>query len=290
MSKRLKRSIIGIILSLLFGGLLAYAGSQGSVSYQNWSLFGLCIGLVFLIQWLVFIPSFINKTDKFYDLTGSITYITTLVIAVALGPERDFRSILLAGLIAVWAIRLGSFLYARIKRDGHDSRFDEIKTNFPHFLMAWTMQGLWVSMCLAAALCAITSVNKVEFGWIGILGLAIWLLGFSIEVIADNQKKKFKANPSNKGKFINVGLWRWSRHPNYFGEIILWIGIATIAVPTLEGWQLATLISPFFVIFLLTKVSGIPMVEASADKKWGGQKDYESYKEHTPVLIMKPPK
>ncbi len=110
----------------------------------------------------------------------------------------------------------------------------------------------------------------------------------SFEVV-DGQKSAFRKDPANKGNFINVGLWAWSRHPNYFGEIVLWTGIAIIAIPVLQGWQWATLISPVFVAFLLIKVSGIPLLEVKADERWGGQDDYEDYKRKTPVLVLKPP-
>ena len=131
--------------------------------------------------------------------------------------------------------------------------------------------------------------NREPLGVIGFAGIAVWTIGIVIEIVADRQKSAFRANPANKGKFIDTGLWAWSRHPNYFGEIVLWTGMAIIAVPVLEGWQWATLISPVFVYFLLTRVSGVPMLEASADERWGGQDDYEAYKRNTPVLVMKPP-
>ncbi len=120
-------------------------------------------------------------------------------------------------------------------------------------------------------------------------GLLVWLLGFSLEVMADRQKTRFRADSENVGKFINVGIWSWSRHPNYFGEIVLWIGVAIIALPALSGWQCLTLISPVFVTILLTHISGVPMLEARADEKWGGRADYEAYKTNTPVLIPRPP-
>jgi steroid 5-alpha reductase family enzyme len=177
----------------------------------------------------------------------------------------------------------------RISRDGGDSRFDDIKTHPLRFFMAWTLQGLWVLLTAAAALAVITGGTRVPLGVVGIAGIAVWLLGILIEVIADRQKSRFKSDPGNKGKFIDVGLWAWSRHPNYFGEIVLWTGVAIVALPVLHGWQWVTMISPVFVAFLLIKVSGIPLLEKKADERWGGQDDYEAYKRRTPVLIPKPP-
>jgi steroid 5-alpha reductase family enzyme len=141
----------------------------------------------------------------------------------------------------------------------------------------------------AAALAVITGGEREPLGAIGIAGIVVWAAGMLIEIIADRQKSAFKADPVNAGKFINTGLWAWSRHPNYFGEILLWTGMAIVAVPVLQGWQWATLISPVFVAFLLIKVSGIPLLEAKADKLWGGNEDYAAYKRNTPVLMLKPP-
>jgi steroid 5-alpha reductase family enzyme len=284
-----KGSIIALPVILLIAAGIAFAGSQGGVNAFGVPLFALCVILAFTIQWIAFIPAYLNKTEKFFDLTGSITYILVVVTAVALSPVVDARSILFLGIIAIWAIRLGSFLFSRIRAEGEDRRFREIKTSFARFLLTWTLQGLWVTFSLAAALAAITSAVRVELGAFALIGFLVWLLGFGIEVIADRQKSQFRAVPENKGKFINTGLWSWSRHPNYFGEIVLWIGVAIIALPTLSGWTWVTLISPIFVIILLTRISGVPMLEVRADEKWGGQADYESYKSRTSVLIPLPP-
>jgi steroid 5-alpha reductase family enzyme len=190
-------------------------------------------------------------------------------------------------LVLIWSIRLGSFLFKRILKEGKDGRFDELKPNFFSFLIVWTLQGLWVSLTLAAALVVITTSEKVPLGIIDIIGIIVWIIGFSIEAMADAQKSKWRANPINKGKFIQVGLWSRSRHPNYLGEIVLWVGVALIAIPVLHGWQYFSLISPVFVAILLTRISGIPLLEKRADDQWGGMDDYEAYKKNTPVLIPK---
>lgn len=284
-----KRSLIAIPAVVLVAVLFALAGSQGGYEVSGIPAFALCVTIAFVIQWIVFIPAFIKQTEKFFDLTGSLTYLTVVWIAVLLRPALDARSFLLVALVSVWALRLGTFLFRRIQSAGSDPRFDEIKPSFPRFLAVWTIQGLWVSLTLAAALATITSTRQAELGIFALMGSLIWVVGFGIEVVADWQKSRFRAVPENKGKFINTGLWAWSRHPNYFGEIILWIGVALIALPVLSGWQWVTMISPLFVILLLTRVSGVPMLEERADQKWGGDPEYEKYKAHTPVLILKPP-
>jgi len=280
-----RNALIAFPILILIGLLVALAGSQGGASIAGVPLFALSVGLAFLIQWLVFIPAYLLQTEKFFDLTGSITYISVIAIAVFFSKGADGRSILLAALVVIWAIRLGSFLFGRIQKAGKDDRFDEIKPSFIRFLNVWTIQGLWVTFTMAAALVAITTTSRKELDLFAIIGFLVWIFGFAIEVIADSQKHRFSANPENKGKFIRTGLWSRSRHPNYFGEIILWVGVAMIAIPVLQGWQWVALISPVFVTLLLTRVSGVPLLENKADKKWGGQADYESYKKNTPVLI-----
>ena len=280
-----RNALITFPVLILIGFLIALAGSQGGALIFGVPLFALAVGLAFLIQWLAFIPAYLLQTEKFFDLTGSITYISVITIAVLFSAGADIRSMLLSILVVIWAIRLGSFLFGRIKKAGKDDRFDELKPSFIRFLNVWTIQGLWVTFTMAAALVAITTTIRKELDLFALFGFLIWVFGFAIEVIADSQKSLFSANPVNKGKFIQTGLWSRSRHPNYFGEIILWVGVAVIAFPVLQGWQYAALISPVFVTFLLTRVSGIPLLEKKADTKWGGREEYESYKKRTPVLI-----
>ena len=160
-----------------------------------------------------------------------------------------------------------------------------MKQNFSKFLVWWSVSALWVFLTSANALTMI--INNVGYtdDLYLYFGLLLWLVGFSFEAIADEQKRRFKSDVNNKDSFIRTGLWSISRHPNYFGEILLWIGMAVIAFPTLEGWQYVTLISPFFIYVLLTRMSGVNLLEQRADQKWGGDEDYEIYKKNTPVLI-----
>ena len=285
MNKTDRTSLIIFPVLIVIALLFALAGSQGSSTLGGIPLFGLLVGLAMLIQWLAFIPAYRQQTEKFYDITGSSTYIAVVTLALVFSPGLDARAVLLWALVVVWAIRLGSFLFRRIQKAGRDDRFDEIKPSFFRFLNAWTIQGLWVTFTMAAALVAITSTTRKELDVFALIGFALWVFGFAIEVTADAQKSRFNADPANKGKFIQSGLWSRSRHPNYFGEIVLWIGVTLIGLPVLHGWQWVALISPVFVTLLLTRVSGVPLLEKKADKKWGGQADYEAYKKSTPVLI-----
>jgi steroid 5-alpha reductase family enzyme len=290
MKNPIVESLIAIVAALLVAAAVAWAGSQGGVTVAGLPLFALAAVVAFVVQWVVFVPSYRAQTEHWYDLTGSLTYLTVIIGTLLLAGRFDARSLLLAVLVSIWAVRLGSYLFRRIQKAGVDTRFDDIKPSFTRFLMAWTLQGLWVFLTLAAALAAMTAASMPPLGLLGWLGAAVWLFGFGIEAVADAQKQAFRADPANKGRFIHAGLWTWSRHPNYFGEIVLWVGIALIALPALSGWQYLTLISPLFVYLLLTRVSGIPMLESRADERWGHEEAYQAYKARTPVLFPRPPR
>lgn len=284
-SAQKKSSFVAVPVVALLGAGLAIAGGTGGVRLGPLPLFALAVAVAFVVQWLVFIPSYAQQTERFFDLTGSLTFIGVTVGVLVLSPDKDARAWLLGAMIIIWAARLGSFLFRRVTVQGHDDRFDKIKPDLPRFLTVWTIQGLWVSVTASAAWIAITSTSRVALDWLAYLGVAIWLFGFIFEVVADAQKSAFKADAANSGRFISSGLWSVSRHPNYVGEITLWIGVALVALPVLTGWQYVGLLSPVLVALLLVRVSGIPLLEAKADARWGGQPDYEAYKAKTPVLI-----
>ena len=242
--------------------------------------------LAFIIQWVLFIPAYLLQTEKFFDISGSITYISVVIYCFLNNYDPLFvniGNIILSIIVIIWALRLGSFLFIRIKKAGEDIRFREIKKSPSRFFMTWTFQGMWVSLCSACALAGVAKgiiINNYFY-----CGLAIFLIGFIVEIVADTQKTKFRSNPKNKDKFINSGLWKFSRHPNYMGEILLWLGISIISLSSLEGLELATLISPFFTYLLLVYVSGIRILEYNGDKKWGHLESYKIYKKNTPRLI-----
>ncbi|AQY03004.1 DUF1295 domain-containing protein [Microbacterium foliorum] len=285
--KSSRSSLIAIVVALVIGALVALAGSQGGAAIGGIPLFALAVAAAFAIQVIAFIPAMILRTERFFDLTGSLTFLAISVALVLLTPMPDARSWILAAMVILWAVRLGSFLALRVHKAGSDGRFDEIKGSPVRFLQVWVIQGAWVSITAAAAWIAISTdaAARAPIGWLTVVGIVVWLLGMTIEIIADAQKSAFRADPKNKDEFIRTGLWSRSRHPNYFGEIVIWVGVFLTAAPVLAGWQWVAILSPLFVILLLTRVSGIPLLEARAEKKWGDRADYVEYRENTPSLI-----
>ena len=271
MSSENSKTFAGIGLVLLLGVAFAWAGNYGGASFAGIPVFTMGVVMAFLIQWIAFVPAMLKRTEKFFDLVGSITYLSVTLLSLALVPETDLRSYLLAAMVCIWAGRLGSFLFARIHKAGSDQRFDKLKNSVVRFFGAWTLQGLWVTFTLAAALAGITSAKREPIGTLALFGTLIWLTGFLLEAIADHQKSAFKKDPENRDNFIQSGLWSISRHPNYLGEIILWVGVSMVAIPVLQGWQWAMLSSPLFVALLLIRVSGIPLWKKRRMKNGAGE-------------------
>jgi steroid 5-alpha reductase family enzyme len=285
-----RTSLIGIVSSIGVGAALAVAGSSASTEAGGVSVFVVCGLVAFGINLLAYVPAILLKTERFFDATGSVTYVTVAIVALVLTEGVDTRAIIVTTMVIVWAVRLGSFLFARIRRDGRDGRFDTIRTDPLRFLMMWMVQGLWVFLTLACALAIITTTNRADVDAFAIVGLLVWAVGFAIEVVADEQKSRFRRDPANHETFITTGLWSWSRHPNYFGEITLWTGVAIVALPVLSGWAWVTLISPVFVSVLLTRISGVALLERRAHKRWGDDEAFRTYTANTPTLILRPPK
>ena len=269
----------------IFTKLYADAISFNSIELSGVNLVGHLLVLIFVIQWIAYIPAFIFKTEKFYDLTGSLTYIAAISFALYstnTSQSLDLGSLIIGAAIIVWAVRLGSFLFMRVHKDKKDGRFDTIKTSFSQFFMTWTLQGMWVFICSSAALVAIANPTGVPINIVFIIGLALFILGFVVEIIADNQKSAFRSIPENKDVFINEGLWARSRHPNYFGEITLWTGITVMGISTFEGMNYLALFSPIFSYLLLNYVSGVRMLEYRGQKKWGHLDAYKDLQEIYP--------
>ena len=295
MAKTILQPLVFLAISavtFLICYLLAATVSSGTIESDGLSLIMVAMFISFAIHWILFVPSFIFQTEKFYDLTGSLTYITVLSFVVFIKKTTvhemlDLRSLLIYGCIMIWTVRLGGFLFWRVLKDGHDKRFKTILPSFTQLFMTWTLSAAWVFIQSLSALVALTVISTVEMGLVGWFGLGLWIFGFGFEVLADHQKTKFKADPANDGKFITGGLWDVSRHPNYFGEIVLWLGISVMAVPVMSGLQYVSLVSPVFGFLLIYYVSGVRMLEARSDKKWANNPEYQEYKRNTPVFFPK---
>ena len=269
-------AIIALVItgSGSWGGLMFY-----SLPVMAWAVLG-----IFALQGLGFVPAFLYQTERYYDLIGSLTYISAIALVLLCSGEVGLRQMLIAFFILIWAARLGSFLFSRIARDGGDSRFDKIKPSALLFFRTWMLQGLWVTVTAGAALAALSSGRSVPLNIVDGIAIALWLSGFAVEVIADRQKRQFR-QAQGSDAFITTGLWSLSRHPNYFGEIILWTGIALLTFPVLDGGQYLTLVSPLFVYLLLARISGIPLLEHKANRRWGNDPAYITYRENTPALV-----
>ena len=277
--------ITNILISILsFAISYGIAHLTGSVIVKN------AVLLAYVIHWIAYIPAYLFQTEKFYDLTGSVTYLSVVwfvFLSTYQSISLNFGNLILVLLISIWTIRLGLFLFMRIHKAGEDKRFRTIKTSASQFFMTFTLSGLWVTLCSMCALVAISSPEGLVMNALTYVGIILFIIGFGIEIVADNQKTAFRSIEANKDSFITSGLWSKSRHPNYFGEVLLWFAIAVISFSSLEGLQLITLISPIFTYILLVYVSGVRMLEDMNDKKWADDEQYKSYKKNTPMLFPK---
>ena len=270
-------AVVGFVIP--FGISLAIGNEQ----VQNIVL------LIYIIQWVAFIPAYMFQTEKFFDLTGSITYSSVFIYCIYLASSGDLNwgSLVISILVILWAGRLGTFLFTRIAKDGEDKRFRTIKPDIAQFFMTWTLQGMWVSLCSLCAITGIASDTGIIVNNIFYIGLVMFIGGFAIEIVADQQKTAFRAIPENRNKFITSGLWSKSRHPNYFGEIALWTGVAVMSFSSLSGIEYLTLISPIFTYLLLVKISGVRMLEGRGQKTWGDDEEYIAYMKNTPMVMIK---
>ncbi|MEM9652457.1 MAG: DUF1295 domain-containing protein, partial [Actinomycetota bacterium] len=163
-------------LVVAIGFAVGLAGSDGGETLGGIGLFLAFVILAYVVQWLVYVPSYLNQTEHFFDLTGSITYQLIALLALILTEDRDARTVIVAVMIWIWAFRLGTFLFRRVRAAGKDDRFDKLKTDWARFLLVWTIQGLWITFTAAAGLAAITSGDKQDLGVVGIIGIVVWLL------------------------------------------------------------------------------------------------------------------
>ena len=282
------QNIINVSLFLLAIYLYSFTANNIETEILGFNSFKFLISMAVLIQFAIFLPSFLFQTEKFYDLTGSLTFISVTSIAYFSLDNPTTIDTILYLYVIVWAGRLGIFLFRRINKDGKDERFDKAKKKFFWFLQYWMGQAAWVVFSAGASILAILSPVEAELEVLAFIGIFLWWSGFLIEVISDYQKRKFRETSDPKTEFISTGLWARSRHPNYFGEITLWVGMAVISLSSLSGIEYVTaVVSPLFVYLLLRKAEGVPMLERIADERYGELSDYQEYKANTPVLMMK---
>ena len=284
---RLTTFVVASVFMIVF--LVGSAVENNSVILNEYSAVLYCAVICIGIQWLAWIPASLGKTERYYDLTGGLTYLTVVGFSLWAGLQSEppsSRELIVSLLVIIWSLRLSVFLYLRIHRTGKDGRFDKLKTSPIRFLVPWTIQGLWVFLTMIVVIVINSQAGSASaLGiWDGI-GLSIWILGFGIEAIADNQKTAFNKESSNQGKWIESGLWSYSRHPNYLGEILLWTGIAFFGISCFTGLERVAWISPIFIYLLLTKISGIPILDKRALEKWGDDPEYQEYRANTPALI-----
>lgn len=241
------------------------------------------LAIVLIINLLLFWIAYRQQSDKLTDFSYALSFIAVAVSAMILGNSQPVLVIAVA-MVVIWAIRLGVFLVYRIRKTGRDSRFDEMRSDFLAFLKFWVGQAI-VAWVLLLPVLFLAGQSGVLTG-ISYIGIVIWLFGLLVEAIADLQKFRFTQEPKNKGKWIDHGLWHYSRHPNYFGEICVWIGMYVTVFSSLNGLEkVIGLISPIVIFITLRFISGVPPLEKSADKKWGDKRDYRAYKKRTNLLI-----
>ncbi|XP_014502565.1 uncharacterized protein LOC106762888 isoform X2 [Vigna radiata var. radiata] len=240
-------------------------------------------------QFLFFVITALLKFDKVTDFAGSTNFIIIAVLTLVIKGSWYFRQIILTLFVGIWGIRLAFFLLFRILQWGEDRRFDEMRNNLGRLAIFWIFQAVWVWTVSLPVTLVNASDRNPFLHVVDIIGWILWAVGFIVEGTADQQKLNFKRSSQNRGKWCNVGVWKYSRHPNYFGEILLWWGIFVASTPVLEGAEWLVIIGPIFLTLLLLFVSGIPLLEDSADKKFGNVDGYRIYKTRTSPLIPLPP-
>eukprot|EP00116_Pleurobrachia_bachei_P007985 sb/3468247/ len=252
-------------------------------------LFGLVFFLDFGIQALFGSVALLLDTEKFFDFVGSLTFILCGTVSYYQNTDESLEKFkfIQCCFICLWAGKLGTFLLARVLKEGEDKRFREIKKDKSRFFKVWMIQGAWVYLNMIPSIFVFqgSSVNT-EREVLSTIGWSLFLFGLLFETVADYQKTMFRADPSNKGKFITTGLWSISRHPNYFGEILLWYGMWLAAVPFFTSpLAYLSVLCPTLTALQITYLSGVPMLEKSGIEKWGNEEDYVRYMEKTPCLL-----
>jgi steroid 5-alpha reductase family enzyme len=247
----------------------------------------LSLALALAINGAFFAIAAVRKTDVVTDLSYSLTFALLAVVLLFTGAREPVQ-LIASLLVLAWALRLGGYLFRRILRMKVDHRFDGMRDEPLRFARFWLLQAVTVAVVMLPVSYLLDRDHPPRFGAWSIAGACVWLAGFAVEAVADAQKSAFRAKEENRGRFVAGGLWRYSRHPNYFGEMLVWWGLFVYAVPVLHGAAYAVVIGPVFITILLLFVSGIPLLERSADEKYGDDPAYRDYKRRTSILVPLP--
>ena len=245
-----------------------------------------CLLITFALHWSLGLPSILLKTERLYDISGMLAVLAMLLFIVITVGVNSSRSQLLLGICCMWTLRLGLFLFIRVLKHKHDSRFDALKESPLSFLIAWNLSAVWTFLTTMAVLVAMLGNHQQPLAAIDMVPLSGWFLAFIVEIVADYQKYNFK-NKYGSNNFIQTGLWQYCRHPNYSAEILMWAMVAVLALPNLQYWGCLSLLSPVFVTFFLTKISGVNILEQRNDNRYGDMLAYKNYKKNTPALMPK---
>lgn len=248
------------------------------------------------MQLSCFMVAYLCQFDKITDFAGALNFIILAILTLCLGGQYHARQILMTSLLVVSRLELGGFLLLRVLKRGKDARFDTFRQNFFKFLGFWIYQILWVYGCMLSVIFVNTLDNRtVPLGSSAFdyIGTTLFIVGFLMQFVSDVQKYHFRANPDNRGKVCNVGLWAITRHPNYFGEMLMFWGLFATTVSTFaapggeQGW--ATIISPLWTMVILLFVGGMVSAEGSELKRFYSSEDrrtrFEEYRNRTPPLI-----
>jgi len=257
------------------------------------NLFLLIFCTDFGIQAVFGILALLLNTEIFFDFVGSLTFITCSILCVVFDESAEISTsigdikAIQAFCICLWAGKLGSFLLYRVIKSDGDKRFVEIKKSKIRFFRVWMIQGAWVYLNMVPSLFIFTAKKEnPRLAVVGLAGWAMYAFGLIFETIADYQKTMFRSKPENKDKFITSGLWNTSRHPNYFGEILLWYGLFAAAIPYFTSpFNYLSILCPTLTALQIIYLSGVPMLEKSGLKKWGNDPKYIEYLNTTSSII-----
>lgn len=231
------------------------------------------------------------RTDKVTDFSYSLSFVVMApLLLLSRGKAFSVQQLLTTLAIVLWGLRLGSYLFMRILKTGRDERFDDKRNNPGRLAGFWTLQTVAVWMIMLPFSFYLTRRSAEVSSIVSIAGFTVYSIGMVLESVSDYQKYSFKRQSGNRDHWMDRGLWAYSRHPNYFGEMLVWWGLFAVTLPYLSGIQYVSVMGPVFITLLLLFVSGIPLLEKSAEKKYGQNPDYRRYRDSTSLLIPLPRK